>query len=189
MAKRKSTKKSSKKTTKVSKAQSSKKNNKIAKKDVKRSFPFWPFGLFIFTLLLFLDQYTKNIIIKTIPLGASHKVLSIISFTYVQNTGAIWGSLKDTNALLVWISIIAFGIIIFFYDQFKTRFEKIAYVLLLVGLWGNMLDRVLYGFVIDFIAVGWWPVFNIADSCITVGIVLYLLEQWRQHRLEKKAQI
>ncbi len=171
-----------------------KRNKKINNKNhpkkniVKRSFPFWPFGLFLFTHLLILDQYTKNTVLKTIPLGASQKVFSIISFTYVQNTGAIWGSLKDTNALLVWLSVIAFGVMIFFYDQFKTKFEKIAYTLLLVGLWGNMLDRVLHGFVIDFIAIGWWPVFNIADSCITIGIVIYLLEQWRQYRLANKAK-
>ncbi len=183
MAKRKSTKQELKRTTKASAKQ---KPTKLTKKNVKRNIPFWPFGLFLFTLLLFFDQYTKNIILKTMSLGTTTKVFSILSFTYVQNTGAIWGSLKDTNALLVWISVIAFGILIFFYDQFKTPFEKIAYTLLLVGLWGNMLDRVLYGFVVDFIAIGWWPVFNIADSCITIGITIYLLEQWRQYRIEKQ---
>lgn len=155
------------------------------KEKTKKSIPFWPFGLFLFALLLFLDQYTKSAIRSALAQGQDTNIIAFIKFTYVQNTGAVWGSIPDTNAYLVWLSIIAFGLLVFFYDQFKTTFEKIAYTLLMVGLWGNMLDRVLYGHVIDFISVGWWPVFNIADSCITVGITIYVLEalrQWRAHR-------
>jgi signal peptidase II len=151
----------------------------------KKSKIFWPYGLALFALLIFLDQYTKRMIMATLKLGESTSVLPFLRFTYTQNTGAIWGSIPDTNGLLVWISIIAFGVLVFFYDQFTTRFEKIAYTLLMVGLWGNMLDRVLFGHVIDFIDLGWWPVFNIADSCITIGITIYLLEQWRRHRKAK----
>jgi signal peptidase II len=75
---------------------------------------------------------------------------------------------------------------LYFYDQFTTLVEKIAYALILAGLWGNLLDRVIFGYVVDFIDFGWFPVFNIADSCINVGIVLLLLEQWRRYRIKRK---
>ena len=61
--------------------------------------------------------------------------------------------------------------------------------LLLAGLWGNLLDRGSLGFVVDFIDLGWWPVFNIADSAITVGVALYLLEQWRKSRSTKNSHV
>ncbi|HIH25088.1 TPA: signal peptidase II [Candidatus Woesearchaeota archaeon] len=184
---KKHAKEASRHATKTAVSRTTKKEKTTEKQTTKQKTPilFWPFGVFGFALLLFLDQYTKSAIRTALAQGREIDIIAFIKFTYVQNTGAVWGSIPDTNAYLVWLSVIAFGLLIFFYDQFKTTFEKIAYTLLLVGLWGNMLDRVLYGHVVDFISVGWWPVFNIADSCITVGITIYILEalrQWRQRR-------
>jgi signal peptidase II len=152
----------------------------MGKRIVKRRF--WPYGLLIFIVVLFLDQYTKYFFLQHYALGESHKVFPGLWFTYVQNTGAVWGSLQDTNAMFIWLSVTAFGILIYFFDKFETVTEKISYSLILAGLWGNLLDRGVHGFVIDFIDLGWWPVFNIADSAISVGIVLYLLSQWRKPR-------
>ena len=157
------------------------------KKPVTR---FWPFGLLLFTVLLFLDQYTKNYIITNYALGTSHKIAPGLWFTYVQNTGTLWGLFRGAgaNAAFIWLSVIAFGLLIFFFDQFKTTIEKIAYTLLLAGLWGNLLDRGVHGFVIDFIDLGWWPVFNIADSCILVGIALFTLHQLT-HNFKKPTKL
>jgi len=146
---------------------------------------FLPYGLLTFAVLLFIDQYTKRAIYNSYPLGASHQLLPGLWFTHVQNTGAVWSSFPDSNGALIWLSIAAFGVLLFFYDTFTTVFEKIAYTLLLVGLWGNLLDRVALGYVVDFIDLGWWPIFNIADSCITIGVTLYLLEQLRRYRNER----
>jgi signal peptidase II len=153
------------------------------KKPVKRKI-FWPYGLALFTLLLAIDQYTKHIIVANFSLGESRQVFSGLWFTYLQNTGAIWSSFTEMNGIFIWLSIIAFGLLIFFYEQFDTTIEKICYTLIMVGLWGNLIDRGTLGFVVDFIDVHWWPVFNIADSCISIAIVLYLLEQWRKSRVK-----
>jgi signal peptidase II len=153
------------------------------KKSVKRKI-FWPYGLALFTLLLAIDQYTKNIIVANFSLGESRQAFPGLWFTYLQNTGAIWSSFTDMNGVFIWLSIIAFGLLIFFYEQFDTTIEKICYTLIMVGLWGNLIDRGTLGFVVDFIDVHWWPVFNIADSCISIAIVLYLLEQWRKSRVK-----
>lgn len=150
------------------------------RKAKKKSIPFWPFGTLLFALLLFFDQYTKHAISSSYLVGESRAVFSWISFTYVQNTGTIWGMLQDANGAFVWLSIIAFGILIYYYDAFETCIEKLCYVLLMTGLWGNLLDRVARGFVVDFLDLGWWPIFNIADSAIVVGLIVYALEQWRK---------
>jgi len=171
----------------VKKKKSSSKSKPVVMDIVPPQKPrrFWPYGVTLFAVLLFIDQYTKHIIRTEFPLYYNVKVLPGLWHTYVQNTGATWGMMQDSNVFFIWISVIAFGLLLYFYDQFSTTFEKIAYTLLLVGLWGNLIDRVSFGFVIDFIDFGWFPVFNIADSCITVGIILFLLEQIRKSRSVK----
>jgi signal peptidase II len=153
----------------------------VAKKQLPKS-RFWPWGIVIFSVLLFIDQYTKNVIITTMQAHQSVKVFPGLWFTYVQNRGITWGLLQGANDIMLWLSIAAFGLLIFFYDRFETTMEKICYTLILVGLWGNLLDRGIHGFVIDFIDVRWFYVFNIADAAISVAIVVLILEQIRKSR-------
>lgn len=150
----------------------------------KRSF--LPYGIALFSLLLLVDQYTKHFFLTNFAPHQSVKAIPGLWFTYVQNTGAIWGILRDGNMIFIWLSVVAFGLLLFFFDKFETVTEKIALTLIMAGLWGNLLDRVLHGFVIDFINLRWWPVFNIADACISVGIVILLLEQWKKKKHTKK---
>jgi signal peptidase II len=138
---------------------------------------FWPYGILIFVILLLIDQYTKHVILTDFAPGESMNLFWAVKYTLVQNTGTAWGLLSDANSALIWLSIIAFGLLLYFFDKFETVIEKISYTLILVGLWGNLLDRGVHGFVVDFIQIGWWPVFNIADSCITVGVILFLIQQ------------
>lgn len=134
----------------------------------------------LFAILLLLDILTKRYIVTNFYLGESRTAFPGLWFTYVQNTGTLWGLFQNANWIFIWISIIAFGLLLYFSDAFQARWERAAYTLILAGLFGNLIDRVSYGFVVDFIDLGWWPVFNIADSCIVVGIVLILLEQLRK---------
>jgi signal peptidase II len=154
---------------------------KTAVKEEPRQSRFWPYGWTLFAVLLLLDQWTKWYFVSNYTAGESHKIFPWLWFTYVQNTGTLWGLFSGANANIsfLWISVIAFGLLMFFYDQFRTVLEKISYTLILAGLWGNLLDRGVQGFVVDFIDLGWWPVFNIADSAIVVGILIMLLEQFR----------
>jgi signal peptidase II len=158
----------------------------MRKKAIEKSHQFWPFGLTLFAVLLFLDQYTKYYIIKNLAAGESVKVLPGLMFTFVKNTGANWGSFQGFNTGFIWLTVVAFGLLLFFYDKFETLVEKVCYTLILAGLWGNLLDRGVHGYVIDFINLGWWPVFNIADSCISVAVVLFIIEQWRKSRSVKR---
>ena len=148
-------------------------------KELLADKPFWPYGMGLFLVLLFIDQYTKRAIVGFLPLGHSIEVMPWLWFTHTTNTGTIWGLLADSNAIFVFISVMIFFVLVYFHDQFQTLGEKLSYTLILAGLWGNLLDRLTFSFVIDFINLGWWPVFNIADSAIVVGVTVYLLEQIR----------
>jgi signal peptidase II len=154
------------------------------KKHPKTVRPFWPFGVLLFVVLLAFDQYTKNHILTRYTLGESHQVLPGVFFTYVQNTGTLWGLFRGSSANMafIWLSITIFGLLIYFFDRFETLVEKICYSLIMAGLWGNLIDRGMQGFVVDFIDFRWWPVFNIADACIVVGVAVLLIEHFRKSR-------
>ncbi|MDD9952828.1 MAG: signal peptidase II [Candidatus Woesearchaeota archaeon] len=141
-----------------------------------------PVSAFVFGILLFIDQYTKHVISTGYAIGESTTIFSWLWFTYLQNTGANWGIMQNNNTLFIFLSIVAFAVLVYYAHDFRTPVERLSYAAILAGLWGNLLDRVTHGFVIDFIDLGWWPVFNVADSAILVGIFVYLFHQWRKAR-------
>lgn len=135
-------------------------------------------GLLFSFFILLIDQIIK-FFAATMPLGVAHPVLPGLSWTYIQNTGMSFGLFQGNNLMLIWISIIIFGLLVYWYDSFKTKVSQIAYWLIIAGLFGNLIDRVFRGFVVDMIAVGTFPVFNIADSAITIAVVLLLIDEVR----------
>jgi signal peptidase II len=124
--------------------------------------------------VIFLDQLTKFIITKSLILNQQISVIKgIFSLTLVHNRGAAFGILKNQVPLFVFTSIFAVGLI---YSELKNKGNRtvysIALSLILAGALGNLIDRVFFGYVIDFLDFHVWPVFNVADSAITVGAVL-----------------
>ncbi|KYK24442.1 hypothetical protein AYK26_06755 [Euryarchaeota archaeon SM23-78] len=96
--------------------------------------------------------------------------IGIVSFHFVTNTGASFGILKGYNVLLAWISVIILGLIMLSIDKIKKE-HTLPIILLVAGLLGNLIDRVLRGFVVDFIDLKFWPVFNLADSLVVIGVI------------------
>jgi signal peptidase II len=92
----------------------------------------------------------------------------LLSFSLVENTGASFGLFKSQTFILVSVSVIAIIFIVFYLTK-KTPGLYLPFALLLGGACGNLIDRLRFGYVVDFIDLHWWPVFNVADSCITVG--------------------
>ena len=92
----------------------------------------------------------------------------------VTNTGAAFGILKDSRIFLIVVSVVALFFILKYFE-----YSPFAMGLLLGGCVGNLIDRLVFGYVIDFIDVGFWPVFNIADSANTLG---FLLLAWKLFR-------
>ena len=143
-----------------------------------------------------LDQLSKHYIDSTFELYQSVTVLeNFFHITYIRNRGAAFGIFSD-NALrlpfFITVSLIAIVAIVWYLRQIRTDqvLSQLALGLILSGAIGNLIDRVRFGEVIDFIDVHWysyhWPAFNVADSAICVGVGLLLLETWREDRNSRK---
>ena len=136
------------------------------------------------TIILVLDQLTKFIVDRTMPLHHSIPVIDdLFSLTYIRNTGAAFGMLAGSAAefrlpFLVLFSVLAIGFIVMMVRRLPDREKGLitALAFILGGAIGNLIDRLAYGEVIDFLDFYWsnyhWPAFNIADSFITVGVVI-----------------
>ena len=135
-------------------------------------------------VILVLDQLTKLIVDRTMPLHHSIPVIdNLFSLTYIRNTGAAFGMLAGSAAefrvpFLVLFSVLAIGFIIMLVRRLPDRETGLitALAFILGGALGNLIDRLVYGEVIDFLDFYWsnyhWPAFNIADSFITIGVVI-----------------
>lgn len=130
--------------------------------------------------VLFLDQLTKFLALQKLTYGTTLPIIkNIFHLTLVKNTGIAFGLFQGSIFILIAISFIAVIAILrywFFRRDNLDNLIRIALFLILGGALGNLIDRLRFGYVIDFLDFGInnlrWPVFNIADSCITIGAVL-----------------
>jgi len=127
--------------------------------------------------VLSLDQLTKLLVNKTLFLNQSIPVIKgIFHFTLIYNRGAAFGILKNQTPLFIVTSIFAIVLICSNLRHNKEKaIYKISLSLILAGALGNLIDRIFFGYVIDFLDFRIWPVFNLADSAITVGAILLAL--------------
>ncbi|MBI2140211.1 signal peptidase II [Candidatus Woesearchaeota archaeon] len=140
----------------------------------------WLFGI-SFAIFIF-DRITKSLVLEKLSEHQSVPVLKgIFHITSVQNTGASFGLLSGSNSILLGISALVAALIIFHRNkiiQEKSLF--LPFGLILGGALGNIFDRIFFGYVIDFLDFRVWPVFNIADSAITIGAVLLAWQLWKK---------
>ena len=124
--------------------------------------------------ILATDQLTKFFITKSLSLNQSLPVIkNVFHLTLVHNRGAAFGILK--NQLPLFIATAVFAILLIFFNLKKNSHQKlygISLSLILAGAIGNLIDRIAFGYVIDFLDFRVWPVFNVADSAITVGAIV-----------------
>ena len=143
-----------------------------------------PFLIFIFFMI---DQFTKEVVIRNLKVGYSIPESGFFRFTHVRNFGSAFSIINDANLFLMIVGIFAI-IFISYFLIFYTRESnllQIAISLQLSGAFGNIVDRIRLGSVTDFIDVGPWPVFNIADSCISVGmflLVIHIIISWKNEK-------
>ena len=141
----------------------------------------------IFAGVFALDMVSKALLdYKNIPL-----IDGVISFSYVHNTGAAWGIFGNSTWLLAIFSLIF--VIAFIYFDRKLKIEnilyKISFALVLAGTIGNMVDRVILGYVRDFIYLDFlktFPVFNVADMSLVIGMILLAIYIIFLHKPAKK---
>lgn len=108
------------------------------------------------------------------PLGSVPVIKGVFHLTYVENTGAAFGMLQGNTWFLILTSVLVSAVVAYLIWKVKpeNRYVKISLALILGGALGNLVDRVLLGYVVDFLDFRIWPVFNIADSCVVVGAIL-----------------
>lgn len=129
-----------------------------------------------------LDRISKVFFSHLLSVGESIPVVrNVVHATLVHNTGIAFGLFKDKGFLFIIIAIIAIALFIvhLYLHRNNKHFGKIyvfAFSLIIGGAIGNLIDRIHYGFVIDFIDFRIWPVFNLADSAITVGTIIIILK-------------
>lgn len=138
--------------------------------------------LHIALVLLLLDQATKYLVRSRLLLGQTIEVLPFFQITYITNTGVAFGLFQGANVFFIFFSIIILVIFFLWYRknyQQLTKLQQLCIFTIGSGAIGNLLDRIVQGRVIDFLELHlsnyYWPAFNVADSCITVGgVVLFL---------------
>ena len=123
-----------------------------------------------------LDQVSKRIITSWLELGESWPSDGFFRITYGTNSGTAFGLFPNHTTLLIVVSLVAIGFLFYFYraHALPSLLLRFAIGLQLGGAFGNLIDRVLNGKVVDFIDVGPWPIFNLADSAIVVGIFILM---------------
>ncbi|HLC98479.1 MAG TPA: signal peptidase II [Candidatus Nanoarchaeia archaeon] len=123
----------------------------------------------ISAVVLLLDQLTKYSVAAVKPSGTG-----FFSINYATNTGAAFGMFRDGNTFLILLSFVVLAAIIyilFFYSKNQPKGVFIFSALLFGGTLGNLADRILRGYVVDFIDFSFWPSFNAADTAITIGVI------------------
>lgn len=139
------------------------------------------------------DQITKAIVRAQIVLGEEIDVFGPLGLTQTHNTGVSWGLASGAGAPLVILTLVALGVIVYLFARDPARPGMwLACGLLAGGAVGNLIDRVAAGHVTDFIELPPWPPFNVADVCVTFGVVLlvliYLREGIREERARKQGE-
>ena len=138
--------------------------------------------VYIYSIIcLIIDILTKLFMISKLPLGKSKVIIDkFFSFTMVHNTGGAFGIFSNNTILLLIISVLFVVGFIYYIEKSKPgKLEEICYGMILSGIVGNMLDRLIRGYVIDFLdfkIFGYdYPVFNFADIFIVVGVILLII--------------
>ena len=131
--------------------------------------------IIIALILAFLDVITKRIILSALKLNTPVQVFSFLDFRLVYNNGAGFSLFQGFNSVIIVLTILF--ILFFCYYRAEIPDNKLSIFsvsCLIGGALGNLYDRLMFGFVIDFIDFKFWPVFNFADICLTVGFCCVL---------------
>ena len=151
--------------------------------------------LIIAGVILVLDQWSKHLVRTSIPYSEVWApwdwMLPFVRFVHWQNTGAAFGMFQGMNIVFMILAIIVSIAILYYFPLIPKEdwLIRVALCSQFGGAVGNLIDRFQFGAVTDFISVGSFAVFNVADACISVGVVLLILGMWlRERRLERLKQ-
>ena len=136
-------------------------------------------------LLVFADQISKYLIVQTLTLGETINVLPFLDFYLIFNTGIAFSFFDEGGELGRWILVFLVLLVCLYLvnvliSEELRKYETLALLMILSGGFGNLIDRVLWGHVIDFIHLYYenysFYIFNLADTFITIGVIIYILD-------------
>jgi signal peptidase II len=147
------------------------------------------FVTLLIILIFFLDQLTKRVIDQALTLKQSITILpNILYFTKAYNTGASFSILQGQQWFFILFAFLVIIAIIYYYKKIPIN-NRLFIAFILAGTIGNLVDRLQYGYVIDFIDFKIWPVFNIADTAVCIGaagLIYYILKDDKSKNKNKK---
>jgi len=151
------------------------------------------FILFLSLPLYALDQWTKQLVMRFIdPDQPRILIAGFFNLVNVSNTGAAFGSFRNNNTFFIAISFVAFVVVVTLLARSRAGniWRDVSLALLLAGILGNLTDRLIYGHVIDFLLFDLhvpyahpWPAFNVADSCISIAVLLFIIQSFVKEKV------
>lgn len=153
--------------------------------------------IWLTVIVVIFDQLTKYIASTTLDMYQSISVMPMFNWTLRHNTGAAFSFLADAGGWQRWffavIAVVVSAVIILWIKRLEQheKWQAAALALVLGGAIGNVIDRIWLGYVVDFIHVYYqqwhFPAFNIADSAITIGVIMIIIDSIREYRVERKS--
>ena len=121
-----------------------------------------------------LDQATKAVVVQTLALGRSWPADGYFRITHIGNSGSAFGLFDGQNLVLTILSVLGIGVLLLFYRSHArpSLLVRLSLGLMLAGAFGNLVDRLVRGYVTDFIDVGPWYIFNVADASLVTGVII-----------------
>ncbi len=140
------------------------------------NFSYYLIVLYTSLAVFIIDFLTKLFAKINLTVGQVKTIIpKVLEFVYVENTGVAFGLFKDVQWLMIILSVLIICVIIYLIKDVRDKRLLISAGLILGGAIGNLFDRIMNGAIVDFIKISIWPVFNIADSAITVGAILLVI--------------
>jgi signal peptidase II len=143
-------------------------------------------------LIIVLDQFTKYLVQNYIPMGAAWSpwpwLAPYARIIHISNTGAAFGIFQGFGGVFTILAIIVAGAILYYFPRVPSRDWplRLALILQFGGAIGNLIDRLRQGYVTDFVSVGNFAVFNVADACISIGVAVLIIGVWIMEQQQKK---
>ncbi len=161
------------------------------KNSIRRQAFLW----IVAAIVLIADQVSKAVVVRTLPVGVPWNPFAFlqpfVNLTHVMNRGAAFGMLPNMSFFFTAVAIVV-SLAILYYGRRIPEHQwwlSVSLGLQLGGALGNLSDRLHYGYVIDFIEVRHFPVFNLADSAIVVGVIILAYHLWNEEELAAQPQV
>ncbi|CAJ1227994.1 lipoprotein signal peptidase [Levilactobacillus zymae] len=149
------------------------------------------FDSILIIVLIVIDQLIKHAVVANIALGGQHPVIDgVFSLTHLRNDGAAWSILQGQMWFFTVIAIVALGVMGWFFWRYRHQkdhwIDELGLACMMAGTVGNFIDRLTQGYVVDMFQLDFvnFPIFNFADSCLTVGVILIMIGVFLADRRE-----